>query len=69
MLHKSFHISIFHNTFACKVGVPGAFTGTCSAQIPGYIKNYENFKAKGVKDIYVVAVNDVFTMKLVVDPV
>ncbi|KAK7696373.1 hypothetical protein QCA50_001027 [Cerrena zonata] len=45
------------------VGIPGAFTGTCSAQIPAYIKNYENFKEKGVKDIYVVAVNDVFTMK------
>ncbi|KAI0075025.1 Redoxin [Panus rudis PR-1116 ss-1] len=45
------------------VGVPGAFTGTCSAQIPGYIKAYEQFKEKGVKDIYVVAVNDVFVLK------
>lgn len=45
------------------VGVPGAFTGTCSAQIPGYIKAYDDFKAKGVKNIYVVSVNDVFVMK------
>ncbi|CAL1702402.1 unnamed protein product [Somion occarium] len=45
------------------VGVPGAFTGTCSAQIPGYIKNYEQFKEKGIKDIYVLAVNDVFVLK------
>ncbi|KZT67560.1 peroxiredoxin [Daedalea quercina L-15889] len=45
------------------VGVPGAFTGTCSAQIPGYIKLYEQFKEKGIDSIYVVAVNDVFVLK------
>ena len=45
--------------------MPGAFTSTCSAQIPGYIKLHDQFKAKGVKDIYVVAVNDVFVMKSV----
>ncbi|RPD58297.1 Redoxin [Lentinus tigrinus ALCF2SS1-7] len=45
------------------VGVPGAFTGTCSAQVPGYIKAYEQFKQRGVDNIYVVAVNDVFVMK------
>ncbi|KAH9946572.1 Redoxin [Amylocystis lapponica] len=45
------------------VGVPGAFTGTCSAQVPGYINAFEQFKAKGVKNVYVVAVNDVFVMK------
>ncbi|KAK0234822.1 Redoxin [Armillaria nabsnona] len=38
-----------------QVGVPGASTGTCSAQIPGYIDNYKAFKAKGVTGIYVVA--------------
>ncbi|KAH9848201.1 Redoxin-domain-containing protein [Lenzites betulinus] len=45
------------------VGVPGAFTGTCSAQIPAYIKNFDQFKAKGVDGVYVVGVNDVFVMK------
>ncbi|KAH9916513.1 Redoxin [Fomitopsis serialis] len=45
------------------VGVPGAFTGTCSAQIPGYIKAYDQFKQKGIDNVYVVAVNDVFTLK------
>ncbi|KAK0489804.1 Redoxin-domain-containing protein [Armillaria luteobubalina] len=44
------------------VGVPGAFTGTRSAQIPGYIDNYEAFKVKGVTGVYVVAVNDQFVM-------
>ncbi|KAG6816065.1 hypothetical protein H0H87_008897 [Tephrocybe sp. NHM501043] len=45
------------------VGVPGAFTGTCHAQVPGYIENYEEFKAKGVNEIYIVSVNDVFVTK------
>ncbi|PBK82099.1 thioredoxin-like protein [Armillaria gallica] len=44
------------------ISVPGAFTGTCNAQIPGYIDNYEAFKSKGVTGIYVVAVNDQFVM-------
>ncbi len=46
-----------------QVGVPGAFTGTCSAQVPGYIKAYEQFKERGVDNIYIVAVNDVFVTK------
>ncbi|PCH34733.1 Redoxin [Wolfiporia cocos MD-104 SS10] len=45
------------------VGVPGAFTGTCSRQIPGYIDAYEQFRERGVSNIYVVGVNDVFVMK------
>ncbi|KAG5653684.1 hypothetical protein H0H81_011436 [Sphagnurus paluster] len=45
------------------VGVPGAFTGTCHAQVPGYIEAYDKFKAKGVNEIYVVSVNDVFVTK------
>ncbi|OJT07302.1 hypothetical protein TRAPUB_1845 [Trametes pubescens] len=47
------------------VGVPGAFTGTCSAQVPGYIRAYEQFRARGVENVYVVGVNDVFVMKCV----
>ncbi|PSS29882.1 hypothetical protein PHLCEN_2v2613 [Hermanssonia centrifuga] len=45
------------------IGLPGAFTGTCSAQVPAYIKAYNQFKERGIKDIYVVGVNDVFVMK------
>lgn len=45
--------------------MPGAFTGTCSAQIPGYIGTYEQFKGKGIDNVYVVAVNDVFVLKCV----
>jgi 2-Cys peroxiredoxin 5 len=42
------------------IGVPGAFTPPCSSHVPGYIQDYEKFKAKGVQDIYVIAVNDAF---------
>jgi len=45
------------------VGVPGAFTGTCHAQIPGYISQFDAFKDKGIEQIAVVAVNDVFVLK------
>ncbi|KAF8737652.1 hypothetical protein AX14_012534 [Amanita brunnescens Koide BX004] len=46
------------------VGVPGAFTETCTnLHVPGYIANYEMFKAKGVNDIYIIGVNDVFVMQ------
>ncbi|KXT05346.1 hypothetical protein AC578_10947 [Pseudocercospora eumusae] len=43
------------------VGVPGAFTPPCSSQVPGYIEKADQFAAKGVQGIWIVAVNDVFT--------
>lgn len=45
------------------VGVPGAFTPPCSSQVPEYALSADTFAAKGVRGIYVVAVNDAFTTK------
>ena len=45
------------------VSLPGAFTPTCSSkQLPGLEKFYEQFKEKGIDEIYCLSVNDSFIM-------
>lgn len=44
-------------------GVPGAFTPTCNNNhLPGFLNNHDAIKAKGIEEIAVIAVNDMFVM-------
>jgi len=46
------------------LGMPGAFTKTCSAiHLPGYIKNYDLALQKGITKIICISVNDPNVMK------
>ena len=45
------------------IGLPGAFTSTCSKlHLPGYIANADKIKSKGIEKIFCLSVNDPFVM-------
>jgi len=44
-------------------GLPGAYTPTCSAKhVPSYLQHHDALKARGVDEIWCMAVNDAFVM-------
>jgi len=44
-------------------GVPGAFTPTCDRNhLPGFLERIDDFRQKGIDEVAVVSVNDVFVM-------
>ena len=52
---------IFASKKVVLFAVPGAFTPTCNNNhLPGFLKNAEAFKGKGVDTIAVTGINDVF---------
>jgi len=51
------------NKKAIIFGLPGAYTSVCSAKhLPGYIKNYEKIREKGIDFVICISVNDPFVM-------
>ena len=53
----------FKNKKIVLFGLPGAYTSVCSAKhLPGYVDNYEKYKAKGIDFIVCISVNDPFVM-------
>jgi peroxiredoxin len=54
---------IFKGKKVVLFAVPGAFTPTCHKNhLPGFLKNADTIKSKGVDTIAVTGVNDVFVM-------
>ena len=54
---------IIKNKKVVMFGLPGAYTSVCSAKhLPGYIKNVDQFKLKGIDQIICISVNDPFVM-------
>ncbi len=61
---NSFHVEdLIRGKKIALFGLPGAFTPTCSVKhMPGYLEQHDAFKAKGIDEIWCVAVNDAFVM-------
>ena len=57
-------LDLCKNDKAIILGMPGAFTKTCSAvHLPGFVKNFDLALKKGVTKIICIAVNDPNVMK------
>ena len=55
--------SFLKNKKSVIFGLPGAYTSVCSAKhLPGYVKNREKYKEKGIDQIICISVNDPFVM-------
>ena len=55
---------LFLNKRVILIGVPGAFTPTCSSMhLPGYEANYTELLKHGIDHVYCTSVNDDFVMK------
>lgn len=57
-------LNIIENKTVLLIGVPGAFTPTCSEEhLPGYIKLLNDFLTKGIHKIIFISVNDPFVLE------
>ena len=54
---------LFQDKRVLLFALPGAFTPTCSTkQLPNFERLYEEFKKKGIDEVYCLSVNDAFVM-------
>ena len=61
--HKNKLSEIIGNEKVVLFGLPGAFTSTCSKlHLPGFVANADKIKAKGIKKIFCISVNDPYVM-------
>ncbi len=53
-----------HGRRVAIIGVPGAFTPTCSTRhLPSFLERYPELKERGVQEILCVSVNDAWVMR------
>ena len=56
---------LFNNKKIILIGMPGAFSPTCSMMhLPSFIKSVKKFEDLGVDEIFCVLVNDVYVAKV-----
>ena len=64
-VQKAGSTELFDGKKIILIGMPGAFSPTCSMMhLPGFIKSVKDFKTLGVDEIFCVLVNDVYVAKV-----
>jgi cytochrome c peroxidase len=64
-VQKAGSSELFGNKKIILIGMPGAFSPTCSMMhLPSFIKSVKEFKDLGVEEIFCVLVNDVYVAKV-----
>ena len=64
-VQKANSSELFNGKKVILIGMPGAFSPTCSLKhLPGFIKNFNKFKELGIDEIYCILVNDIYVAKV-----
>ena len=64
-VQKASSSELFGNKKIVLIGMPGAFSPTCSSlHLPSFIKSVKKFDALGIDEIFCVLVNDVYVAKV-----